>query len=486
MCPRHRRGAAMNRADVAWLAALAVLFLAWHVPLMDRTPAGQDEDWYGVPGITIVRTGLPRVPYITRTTRLGLLPGGRSAVYAPAAGLLPSGDRPPRARAGPRPGPAGLGAGGPRGRVAGLRPGPALARRPPGGEARGVGFRPVEALPLPGHDGPARHGGDPPRPRGGLARRRATARPRGGGRRRSRAVAAGLSMLAHPFGVVPATQVGLRLLTVPGRAPARRLAEAGRLRCGGPRRLRPLAPADCAPPRPLPGPVPGQRLPARGARVGAATSRAPLRLGLPARAVLGLAGPPQALLFGIALAWAPPPAPHGAGTRDLRFHLAASVVLLLLFQGRHPTLGYFAYPVALASVSVGGLAGLAASRLERSSPGYPGPECRAGDGPRPPRPPGRAPARRRPAGPGRRPAPPARRGVRRPRPRPHRHRRHPPGATTAVDAAYALDFYLAGRPALVAFIEPDPGLVLYDVRDRPFEYVVLGPVGLRLYRARMT
>ena len=43
---------------------MALLFLAWHVPLAYRTEAGLDEDWYGVPGITILRTGLPQIPYI--------------------------------------------------------------------------------------------------------------------------------------------------------------------------------------------------------------------------------------------------------------------------------------------------------------------------------------------------------------------------------------------------------------------------------------
>ena len=54
----------MLRRDRIALALLAVLFLAWHVPLVYRTEAGLDEDWYGVPGITILRTGLPQIPYI--------------------------------------------------------------------------------------------------------------------------------------------------------------------------------------------------------------------------------------------------------------------------------------------------------------------------------------------------------------------------------------------------------------------------------------
>src|SRR4051812_30544625 len=54
----------MNVRDRIGVAVLAFLFLAWHVPLMYRIGAGQDEDWYGVPGITILQTGLPQIPYI--------------------------------------------------------------------------------------------------------------------------------------------------------------------------------------------------------------------------------------------------------------------------------------------------------------------------------------------------------------------------------------------------------------------------------------
>src|SRR5271154_1071286 len=54
----------MMRRDRIGLALLALTFLVWHVPLAYRTEAGLDEDWYGVPGITILRTGLPQIPYI--------------------------------------------------------------------------------------------------------------------------------------------------------------------------------------------------------------------------------------------------------------------------------------------------------------------------------------------------------------------------------------------------------------------------------------
>ena len=44
----------MTGRDRACFAAIALLFLAWRVPMMVRTVAGQDEDWYAVPGVTIL------------------------------------------------------------------------------------------------------------------------------------------------------------------------------------------------------------------------------------------------------------------------------------------------------------------------------------------------------------------------------------------------------------------------------------------------
>jgi hypothetical protein len=61
----------------------------------------------------------------------------------------------------------------------------------------------------------------------------------------------------------------------------------------------------------------------------------------------------------------------------------------------------------------------------------------------------------------------------------------PTDAVTAVDSAYVLEFYLAGRPVVDAFIEPSHQMHLYDVRNKAFDYAVFGPRGLRLYRPRM-
>jgi hypothetical protein len=475
----------MSRVDAAWLGALAVLFLAWHVPLMDRTAAGQDEDWYGVPGITIVRSGLPRLPYITSDDPRSACYHADEALYTlpPLAFYLQAlvhlvrGQDLGSARL--TSALEGLGAawlvfalgqlwlGDSRGSRLGAmafvlcRPFlfPATTARP---DMAATLFG-LMAVWLVARDGPA-------------PRRRSAA---------ASGLAAGLSMLAHPFGVVPAAQVGIWLLAASCRPAARRLADAGLFAATALATSALWLPLIALHPDLFRAQFLANVFRPGGPATGRSLSAVLGAFGFQLQQFWGYAGPVQSLLFGLALTWALLGARAIPGSRDLRFHLTASIVLLILFEGRHPTLGYFAYPAALASVVVGGLAGAAASRIERR---WPGPSWwRAG-----------------PAtslvvlgllaallpGAGLRALVANLR---------HRHDAAydahalaravmadiPAGATTAVDAAYALDFYLAGRPALVAFIEPDPGLVLYDVRDRPFEYLVLGPVGLRLYRARI-
>jgi hypothetical protein len=475
----------MTRLDAAWLAALAAVFLAWHIPLMDRTPAGEDEDWYSVPGITILRGGVPRTPYITSddprsacyhadvalytlpplsfylqapihfvrgeglgSSRLASALEGLAAVWLVfALGRLWLGD----------------------GRAARLGATAFVLSRPflfpatsarPDMAATCFGLASVWLLaragPAPGRRSVAASG-----------------------------VAAGMSMLAHPFGVVPATQIGLWLLVAPGRTAARRLGDIALFAAAALAVLSLWLPLIALHPDLFRAQFLGNVFRPAGPASGRSLASVPSAFGFQLRQFWDYAGPLQAILFALGLAWALLRPRSTPGARDLRFHLVAGLVLLLLFQGRHPSLGYFAYPAALASVAVGGLAGDVTNRLARlgsvDSPRremvatglvllamlaalLPGAGLRTlvahirhlGD-------PGydaRALARAVMAD-------------------------IPPGAATAVDAAYALDFYLAGRPAMVAFIEPDPGIVLYDVRDREFEYLVLGPVGLRLYRSRM-
>ncbi len=53
-----------RRSARIWLAVIAVMFLAIRVPVMYRQPGGQDEDYYAVPGLTILQTGIPQLPHV--------------------------------------------------------------------------------------------------------------------------------------------------------------------------------------------------------------------------------------------------------------------------------------------------------------------------------------------------------------------------------------------------------------------------------------
>ncbi len=45
------------------LLAVVLLFLIWRVPIVVRDAGGQDEEWFAIPGWTILQEGIPRVPY---------------------------------------------------------------------------------------------------------------------------------------------------------------------------------------------------------------------------------------------------------------------------------------------------------------------------------------------------------------------------------------------------------------------------------------
>jgi hypothetical protein len=52
------------RTATAGLLLIGLLFLAWRLPSMYREPGWQDEDCYAVPGLTILESGIPRLPHI--------------------------------------------------------------------------------------------------------------------------------------------------------------------------------------------------------------------------------------------------------------------------------------------------------------------------------------------------------------------------------------------------------------------------------------
>jgi hypothetical protein len=303
-------------------------------------------------------------------------------------------------------------------------------------------------------------------------------------RRRSAAasgVMAGLSLLAHPFGIVPATQAGVAILGQ--RTPIRRrLVDAVVYSAAALAVFSLWLPLIALHPDVFRVQF-GHNVTGRAGPGLAATLVAPLPIvAHQARQIWEYLGPIQAGLYAAGYAWAVVRARSWPGHWSFLYHLAASLLLLVVFEGRHPTLGYYSFPAALASVAVGMLASEAAGRLERL---------------------GRTRSWRRPAiatavvfvvllaafvpGSGL--------GALRAQLVHWRDRAYDPramsrtlmddipaGRLTAVDRPYVLDFYLAGRPVVAAAVYP----TFFDVRGQPFEYAVFGRPGLKQHRAQMT
>jgi hypothetical protein len=460
----------MTLRDWSGLAVLALLFLAWHVPLVYRTEAGLDEDWYGVPGITILQRGLPQIPYIPSRepssacfkadvildalppltfylqalVHLVLGPGIGAArmtsVLAALAACVLVYDL------------ARLWFG--QGRFAFVAAAAYLL-------ARAVYFPATTARPdmvavacaLLAIDAAVRHRRRPWRFLVIVA-----------------GVAAGLSLLAHPFGVVPTSQVGLALLSGPG---------SGRQRLGNALLCTSIAMIVFALWLPLillhpdifriqfGSNVLGRAGPGLGASALAPWSVLAYHL----RQIANHLQPIQAILYGVALVGGTAVGWRTAGTRDFVYHLWASWLLLSFFEGKHPTLGYYAYPTATTSIALAVLASRAAAGLPRVF--GPAPVCwllLAAFLP----------------GAGVRTALAHLRHWNDPAYDAHALARAllrdtPPEAVTAVDGAYVLDFYLAGRPVLEATIHR----LSYDFRSQSFEYVVFARDGLRRFRPLM-
>jgi 4-amino-4-deoxy-L-arabinose transferase-like glycosyltransferase len=470
----------MSRGDRARLAGLAAVFLAWHVPLMFRTEAGQDEHWFGVAGITVLRSGLPQIPYIPSRdpaeicyrsdVALYVLPPlsfylqglvhlafGRGLGQARLAsaleglvaaclvyrlGLLWFGDR--------------------RGSI--LAATTYLFSRP-------FSFSATTARP------------DMAATMFGLLAVWWAARYRREPRRGflvASGAAAGLALLSHPFGVVPATQVGLLLLASPG-PPQRRAGDAALLAGVALAVFGLWIPLIALHPEVFGIQFFGNVVNRAGPGLGATLLSPLATLAYQARQIAGHLGPIQSGLYLAGVAWGLGRARRSEGGREFLYHLVASVLLLVVIEGRHPTLGYYAFPVAFTSLAVGMLARDAAGWLERI---------------------GAARARRfrtlpvalvtsallaalLPGSGLRALAVHARHG------RDPAYDAHalahavmadvPPGRLAAVDCPFVLDFYLAGRPVVAATVYP----VFYDVRREPFEYAVLGRMGLERTKSQL-
>ena len=169
-------------------------------------------------------------------------------------------------------------------------------------------------------------------------------------------VAAGLSLLCHPLGVVPASQAGLTFLAGPG-PPGRRIARGAGFAAVALATVALWLPLIALHPDWFRIQFGGNVLGRAGPGTARDAARRPLGARLPGLAVLGprRADPGGAVRPGHGLGPRPGeaagagegvPAPPGGGR-----------VLLLLFMGRHHIRNYYAYPAALASVGVGMLAG---------------------------------------------------------------------------------------------------------------------------------
>jgi 4-amino-4-deoxy-L-arabinose transferase-like glycosyltransferase len=289
-------------------------------------------------------------------------------------------------------------------------------------------------------------------------------------------IAAGLSLLAHPLGVVPATQVGVWiLLTDPARGGfgarvrAAALYTATALATFGLWGLMIVRHPDLFAIQ-FGGNVWGRATPGVGRTLLAPGAVLHFQLSQ----IGDLAGPLQAGLYILGIGWSLFHARRPGRGREFLFHAAAAWVLLFLCMGRHPIRAYYVYPAAFASIAVGMLGSSLAGWLAGLC-GSGWPVCRK-----------TAPA----VGavlltlallPGS--------GLR----TLEAHLRHwndphyrspafaraimadiPAHALVAVDRPYVLDFFLADRRVVEAMVEP----FYYDVRAEPFVYVVLGTYGL--------
>jgi hypothetical protein len=466
----------MNRRDAAWLAGLALVFLVWHVPLMFRTETGQDEHWFGVTGTTIVRTGLPQIPYLPSRDPAEVCYKSDVALY-----VLPPLSFYLQALVN-----VVLGHGIGQARLASTIEGLVAAWLVYClalywfGDRRGAIFATLTYLFSRAFYFPATTARpDMAASMFGLLAVWCATLYRPERRRRLLAlsgIAIGLSLLSHPFGIVPAVQVGISILAMPGSF-QRRVADAAILTA--------LALAVFALWLPLIALHPdlfriqffGNVVNRAGPGLGSALRTPWGIVSYQGRQIWGHLGAIQTILFALGIVWSLFQARRSRPGRAFLYHLVASITLLILFEGRHPTLGYYAYPAAFASIAVGMLASTGAAWIARtgrftsaiatalvalvlSCALLPGAGLRAvysqwrhiGD---------------------------------------RAYDAHavartiladiPPDRLVAVDCPYVIDFYLTGRPVVAATVYP----MFFDVRREPFEYVVLGRIGLGLTRDKL-
>ncbi|WP_158633585.1 glycosyltransferase family 39 protein [Tautonia sociabilis] len=460
----------MSRADRAWLALLMAAFLAWHVPLMYRIRAGQDEDFYAVPGMAILRGGLPTIPYIPSRDPESIYYFADQALYTLpplgfylAAGVhwvLGDGLGPARIASAISGMAAVLLVGGLAGRWSGSGRAGMLA-------ASAYLFCRAFLFPA------------------------TTARPdmaaiafglgavwwvaRDDRRRRDvvlGGVCSGLSLLCHPVGLVPTAQVGLALLAGPGTGRAR-LGRASAFAAASLAGFGLWLPMIALHPDLFRIQFGGNVLGRAGPGLGRTLRELPAVLAYQSGQFLDHVGPIQAALYAVGLLGVTALAARGeARMRRVVFHAAAGAMLLALFMGRHHIRNYYGYPAAMLSIPVGVLADLVADRIGRWAGRrlatavvvsalllalVPGSGLRVLSA----------------------------------------HLGHwddpvyrveafadavvadiPPGALVAADGSLVLEVFERGRPVVEALVDP----FFYDVRAEPFSFAVFGPIGLEQVR----
>lgn len=463
----------MMKKSRAWAGLLAMLaaFVAWHVPLMLRVAAGQDEDFYAIPGIAVLSTGLPAIPTIPSRDPNTVYYHADEVLYTlpPLQFYIQAGFH---ALIGP-----GLFAA----RMASLAAGLAtivlvfdLARiwlnsARAGLFAAGL-FLFSRAFAFPATM--ARP--DMTAIAFGVLGVWFTARwwdDRANWPILAAGAAVGASMLSHPLGMVPSLQLGVWMLARSGGM-KRRFVRATLLTAAALAVLALWLPLIALHPEWLEVQFVRNILMRRAGPNAGMALRTPWGfITYQATCLRESFGPIQCGLYAIALAWAVRSAvrrrPRSA---ELLYHALAALVILVVLIGRHSIQGYYAYPAAFASIALGGLAAACVARLAQAwgrqrlavvivavslvamlTPGS---------------------------------------GIRtliahiRHWDDPNYDRRSfvrrvladvPTAALTAVDMPYVIDFHLKHPRVVEALIDPH----YYDLRAVPFDFLVLGRPGIR-------
>ncbi|MFO0960272.1 MAG: glycosyltransferase family 39 protein [Isosphaeraceae bacterium] len=346
------------KADLPILAALMAAFLATQFPSLFREAPGLDEDLYAVPGLMVARTGVPTIPYLPTRDPATFYQGADIALYtlpplsfyaqAPFYLVLPPGIGPARL-ASVAAGLLAVGVVYGLGVIWGLSSRGALLGSAAYLFSRPFFFPAVMARP------------DMLTAAMGLLAMACLARPES-----PRPIAsgffAGLSMLSHPYGIVVGAQGAGRLLFLPGTVWGR----AGRLIRFGLAALAGLAlwiPLIALHPDLFRRQFGGNVMGRAGTGLGATLLNPLPALAFQFHQLLDRAGAPALVLAIVAGLFLLFQARRPGPIRELAYHVIASLVLLILFMGHHPMLGYFAYPAAFAAIAIGLMLDAIASRI---------------------------------------------------------------------------------------------------------------------------